>query len=384
MSTIIHDNVQCELILFRSVIFFVSRSEVWYKSTSFQPPKLIRTMAIRIALNGFGRIGRQITRLLFSQFGAGVELLAINSLETIDLAAHLLRYDSNHGIFEKSVTIDGSGHCLVIDGQPVRFLNQSDPSVLPWHQLEIDLVIEASGHLTHRHQAERHLQAGARKVLITAAAHSPDITLCLGVNHDAYRPDHHHIVSGSSCTTNCLAPAVKLLNDHFTIQSSLATFLHSYTSSQHLLDLGGKDFRRMRAAPRSIIPTTTSAAQQLPVVIPELIGRFDALAIRVPTPEVHLASFSALVRRHTTPDEIIAVFNQAASGPLKGILAVSDAPLVSIDFKGGIPSSVLDAASIKVVMGDMIQLMIWHDNESSYCQRIIALVRYMTAAQGRE
>lgn len=339
-------------------------------------------MAIRIALNGFGRIGRQITRLLVSEFGAGLELQAINSLEAIDLAAHLLRYDSNHGPFAKSVAVDDNGHSLVIDGRPIRFLNQPDPAILPWHQLGIDLVIEASGQLTHRHEAELHLQAGSRKVLITAAAHSPDVTLCLGVNHNAYRPDRHHIVSGSSCTTNCLAPAVKLLHDRLTIKSCLTTFLHSYTSSQHLLDLKGNDLRRMRAAPQNIIPTTTSAARQLPVVIPELIGKFDALAVRVPTPEVHLASVAALVERQTTAEELLALFNEAAAGPLQGILAVSDAPLVSIDFKGSIPSSVLDADSIKVIMGDMIQLMIWHDNESSYCHRIIDLVRYMVSAEG--
>jgi len=333
-------------------------------------------MAIKIAINGFGRIGRQITRLLSSTFGTGLELLAINSLEPIDVAAHLLRHDSNHGAFRESVAVDGQN--LVIGSKKgVRFLNLSDPRHLPWRQLGIDLVIEASGQSTERHQADLHLKSGARKVLITAAAQDPDITLCMGVNHSAYRLDLHHIVSGSSCTTNCLAPAAKLVNDRFHIQTCLATFLHSYTSSQHLLDLPGHDLRRMRGVGRNIIPTSTSSVQQIPEVIPELRGNFDAVAIRVPTPQVHLASFTALLHRSTTTDEILSVFNEAAANRLQGILAVSDAPLVSVDYKGSDPSCVLDAGSIKV-MDNMLQLMIWHDNESSYCKRMLDLVRYMT------
>ena len=333
-------------------------------------------MAIRIALNGFGRIGRELTRLLFSEYGTGLELVAINSLEGIECAAHLLRYDSNHGIFGLSVAACGPD--LVIADLPVRFLNQPDPSLLPWQELGVDLVIEASGQLTRRHQAEQHLTAGARKVVITAAAHSPDLTLCLGVNQGAYHADRHHIISASSCTTNCLGPALKVLHDCFTIQTGLATFLHSYTSSQNLLDLQrGDDLRRMRAAGRNLIPTTTSASQQLPEVIPELAGKFEALAIRVPTPEVHLATLTALVSRATTADEVVALFSEAAAGPLRGILAVSLDPLVSIDFKGSTPSALLDAATVKVIGGDLVQLMIWHDNESSYCKRVIDLVRYV-------
>ena len=334
-------------------------------------------MAIKIAINGFGRIGRQITRLLSSAFGTGLELLAINSLEPIDLAVHLLRHDSNHGAFPEPVAIEGQ-NLVIGDKKGVRFLNISDPRHLPWRHLGIDLVIEASGQ-TERHQADRHLEAGARKVLITAAAEAPDITLCMGVNHTTYRADLHHIVSGSSCTTNCLAPAAKLVNDRFHIQTCLATFLHSYTSNQHLLDLPGPDLRRMRGVGRNIIPTPTSSVQQIPEVIPELRGKFDAVAIRVPTPQVHLASFTALLHRSTTADEILAVFNEAAANWLQGIVAVSDAPLVSIDYKSSDPSCVLDAGSIKV-MDDMLQLMIWHDNESSYCKRMLDLVRYITGS----
>lgn len=335
-------------------------------------------MSIKIAINGFGRIGRQITRLLTSGNGAGLELRAINSLEPIDQAAHLLRYDSNHGIFtQQQVSTDGNN--LIIGEHKVPFINQPDPSLLPWRQMGIDLVIEASGSLTRGHAARLHRDAGAVKVLITAAADAPDITLCLGVNHTLYQPDDHHIVSGSSCTTNCLAPAVKVLHDEFTILSALATFLHSYTISQKLLDGHGPDLRRMRAAGHNIIPTTTSAREQLPKVIPELSGLFDALAIRVPTPEVHLAYLTAKIGRNVTPAEIITAFSTAAEGPLNGIIAICDQPLVSIDFKDSQPSSILDAASVKV-LDDVIQVMIWHDNESSYCKRMIDLVRYMSIA----
>ena len=336
-------------------------------------------MSIKIAINGFGRIGRQLTRLLSSKFGAGFELRAINSLETIDVASHLLRYDSTQGRFD--LPVKSAGHDLIIGQQAVRYLNQPDPRLLPWGQMGIDLVIEASGQLSDRPQAELHLRAGAKKVLITAAANSPDITLCMGVNHTAYQPDRHHIVSGSSCTTNCLAPAAKLVNDRFGIQSSLVTFLHSYTSSQHLLDLAGHDLRRMRATVPNLMPTTTSAAWQIPEVIPELIGKFDAIAIRVPTPEVHLAYFTALLRSRATNAELLAAFNEAAAGHLHGILAVSDAPLVSIDYRTCTPSCVLDAPSIKVI-DNMIQLLIWHDNESSYCKRMLDLVRYIAMPWG--
>ena len=335
-------------------------------------------MAIRIAINGFGRIGRQITRLLFSGFGKGVELRAINSLEPLECAAHLLRFDSNHGGFSLPVT--SRGQELIIAEQAISFYNQSDPGCLPWRELGIDLVIEASGQLRDRHQADQHLRAGARKVVITAAAHNPDLTLCFGVNQDSYRPEIHHIISGSSCTTNCLAPALKVLNDRIAISTCLATFLHSYTSNQNLLDLQqGNDLRRMRAAGKNIIPTTTSATQQLPEVIPELIGRFHAVAIRVPTPEVHLAYCTMSLSRHTTAQELLDLFSEAAQGSLNGILAITHAPLVSIDFKGAKHSSVIDSDTIKVINGDMVQLMIWHDNESSYCKRIIDLVRYVTS-----
>ncbi|MDD5760028.1 MAG: type I glyceraldehyde-3-phosphate dehydrogenase [Desulfobulbaceae bacterium] len=332
-------------------------------------------MAIKIAINGFGRIGRQITRLLSSGFGAGIELLAVNSLEPIDIAAHLLKYDSNHGPFPGSVAIEKRE--LVLCGGPgILFLNQADPRQLPWQEMGIDLVIEASGHATERQQANLHLLAGAAKVLITAAAHDPDITLCMGVNHQSYRPQQHHIISGSSCTTNCLAPAAKLINDHFHITTCLSTFLHSYTSNQPLLDLAGHDLRRMRGAGRNIIPTSTSSVQQIPEVIPELTDKFDAIAIRVPTPQVHLASFTALIEHSTTATKILDRCLEASTKQLQGILDVSDVPLVSTDYQSSDPSCVIDAGSIKV-MDNMLQLMIWHDNESSYCKRMLDLVRYI-------
>jgi len=332
-------------------------------------------MTIKIAINGFGRIGRQLTRLLSSEWGAGLQLVAINALEPLTTAAHLLRYDSTHGTFCQAVTSGGQG--LIIGEQPaIPFLNQPDPALLPWRALGVDLVLEASGQATDRLHASRHLQAGAQQVLITAAATEPDITLCLGVNHQSYRPGQHQIVSGSSCTTNCLAPAAKLINDTFGITSCLTTFLHSYTSNQHLLDLPGPDLRRMRGVGRNLIPTPTSSVQQIPEVIPELRGKFDAIAIRVPTPQIHLASMTALLKRPATAKEVRHCFLEAASGPLQGIVAVSEAPLVSTDYRGLTPSSVLDASSIKVI-DNLLQLMIWHDNESSYCKRMLDLVRYM-------
>jgi len=337
-------------------------------------------MTINIALNGFGRIGRQLTRLLSSEWGNGLRLVAINALEPLATAAHLLRYDSSQGTFAQAVSTMGQG-LIIAEQPPIPFLNQADTSRLPWSALEVDLVIEASGQATDRPSASRHLQAGARQVLITAAATNPDITLCLGVNQQDYRPSQHRIVSGSSCTTNCLAPAAKLINDTFRISSCLTTFLHSYTSNQHLLDLPGPDLRRMRGVGGNLIPTPTSSVRQIPEVIPELRGKFDAIAVRVPTPRMHLASMTTLIERPTTREEVLNCFREAAEGRLQGIVAVSEAPLVSTDALGMSPSCVLDAGSIRVI-GNLLQLMIWHDNESSYCKRMLDLVRYVGQSSG--
>ncbi len=334
-------------------------------------------MTIRITINGFGRIGRELTRIITSRPETDIELVAINSREDISLAAHLLRHDSNHGGFGPPVTT--ADDRLLIGGQPVIFLSQPDPARLPWRQLGVELVIESSGKFVGRVQAGRHLEAGSRRVLITAAAPDPDVTLCLGVNQARYRPERHLIVSASSCTTNCVAPVAKLLHDRFQLKALFVTFLHSYTSGQPLLDAGGPDLRLMRAAGLNLIPASTSAARQVPLVLPELAGRFHALSVRVPTPEAHLASLSAFTSRPVKASEVVAAFREAAAGDMAGIVAVSEAPLASCDLRGVSASSILDPESVKVVGGKLIQLLVWHDNESSYCQRVVDLVRYMVA-----
>ncbi|MDA8159327.1 MAG: type I glyceraldehyde-3-phosphate dehydrogenase [Desulfobacteraceae bacterium] len=334
-------------------------------------------MTIKIAINGFGRIGRELTRIITSRPETDIELVAVNSREDISLAAHLLRHDSNHGGFGPPVT--ATGDRLLIGGQQMLFLSQPDPARLPWRELGVELVIESSGQFVGRLQAGRHLEAGSRRVLITAAAPDPDVTLCLGVNQARYQPEHHRIVSASSCTTNCVAPVAKLLHDRFRLQALLVTFLHSYTSGQPLLDTGGPDLRLMRAAGLNLIPASTSAAQQVPMILPELTGRFHALSVRVPTPEAHLASLSAFISRPVEASEVLAAFREAAAGEMAGIVAVSEAPLASCDLRGASASSILDPESVKVVAAELIQLLVWHDNESSYCQRVVDLVRYMAA-----
>lgn len=335
-------------------------------------------MPTRIAINGFGRIGRQLTRQLLRASPGNLMICAVNTMEPIETAAHLLRYDSCYGQFTQKISL--ARQTLLTGEQSILFYHHSEPDRLPWRELGIDVVLECSGQATTGPGAAKHLAAGARKVLITAAALASDITLCMGVNHEQYDYSRHHIISGTSCTTNCLAPIAQLLDHQFGILSCLATFLHSYTGSQNLTDAAGSDLRRARAAAHNIIPTSTSAAHQLPLVLPALKGKFEAIAVRVPTPNTHLADFTAKLSRPTNQAEILALLQAAASQPpLKDIVAIDNSQLVSRDLIGSSYSSVVDAAHI-YVQEDFVKLLVWHDNEFSYCRRIIDLLGHIAAS----
>lgn len=333
-------------------------------------------MPTRIAINGFGRIGRQLTRQLLDPASTDFTLCAVNTIESIETAAHLLRYDSCYGQFP--LDISREHQTLRIGKHSIAFYHQNDPNQLPWKELGIDIVLECSGKTTSERSVQ-HIASGAKKVLITAAAHSPDITLCMGVNHARYNHDLHHVVSGTSCTTNCIAPVAKLIDDTLAIEAGHATFLHSYTNSQPLLDAVGSDLRRSRAAALNIIPTTTSATHQLPLVLPRLKGKFAAIAVRVPTPNTHLADFTVKVARPTTRAEILQIMEEASHSTMKGIVQIDRAQLVSRDIIGTSCSSVIDAENI-YVQDDFIKLLIWHDNEFSYCRRIIDLLSHLSAS----
>jgi glyceraldehyde 3-phosphate dehydrogenase len=290
--------------------------------------------------------------------------------------AHLFKYDSNYGRYPGSVE-KGEGE-LIIDGDRIRALSEKDPAALPWGDLGCDIVIESTGRFTDKETAGKHLVGGAKKVIISAPAKNEDITICLGVNEERYDPANHHVVSNASCTTNCLAPAAKVVNDRFGIQRALMTTIHSYTNDQQILDLPHKDLRRARAAAVSMIPTTTGAAKAVSLVIPELKGKFDGFAIRVPTPTVSLVDFVADLERPTTTEELIAAFDEAAaSDKMRGILGVSHEPLVSVDYRGDSRSSVIDALSTQVLGGTMAKIVTWYDNEWGYSCRVADLVKFM-------
>ncbi len=332
-------------------------------------------MTTRVAINGFGRIGRQVFKIIREKYGDSLEVVAINDLFSAEMNAHLFKYDSNYGKYPGTVEVkDGN---LVVDGDEIKVFAQRDPSQLPWGDLGIDIVIESTGVFRERDKAAMHLQAGAKKVIITAPAKGPDITIVLGVNHEKYDPENHHIVSNASCTTNCLAPAAKVVNDNFGIIRGVMTTVHAYTNDQRILDLPHKDLRRARAAAINIIPTTTGAAKAVALVIPELEGKFDGMAMRVPVSTVSVVDFVALVEKETTTEELLEAFRSAANGPLKGILGVSEEPLVSSDFKGDDRSSIVDALSTKVYGGNMVKVVSWYDNEWGYSTRVADLAKYM-------
>ncbi|MDI3328390.1 MAG: ArsJ-associated glyceraldehyde-3-phosphate dehydrogenase [Alicyclobacillaceae bacterium] len=328
---------------------------------------------MRMAINGFGRIGRNVFRAAFRR--PDVEIVAVNDLTDAETLAMLLKYDSVHGILEAEVEADGDA--LVVDGKRIRVLAERDPANLPWAELDVDVVVESTGAFRTRDKAKVHLLAGARKVIITAPAKDEDITVVMGVNEDRYDPERHFIVSNASCTTNCLAPVVKVVHQHFGIERGLMTTVHSYTNDQRILDLPHRDLRRARAAGLSIIPTTTGAARAVALVLPELEGKLNGMAMRVPTPNVSVVDLVADVQRPTTAEEVNAVLREAAEGPLEGILGYSDKPLVSKDFNGDPRSSVVDALSTMVIDGTMVKVVAWYDNEWGYSNRVVDLAAHM-------
>lgn len=331
-------------------------------------------MAIRVAINGFGRIGRNVVRAAKAS-GADVDFVAVNDLTDTRTLAHLLRYDSVHGRYPG--TVETSDRGIVVDGDEIVVLSERDPAALPWGEMGVDVVLESTGRFTNRADAAKHLTAGARKVIISAPAKDEDITVVLGVNEGRYDGDAHHVISNASCTTNCLAPVAKVLHERFGIVRGLMTTIHSYTNDQALLDVPHKDLRRARAAAMSMIPTTTGAARATSLVLPELKGKLDGLAIRVPTPDVSLVDLVAEVERSTTAEEVNAALREAASGPLRGILEVTDEPLVSVDFTGSSASSVVDAQSTSVMQGRMVKVLAWYDNEMGYSYRCVDLMQYV-------
>jgi glyceraldehyde 3-phosphate dehydrogenase len=333
-------------------------------------------MTVRVGINGFGRIGRQSLKALLER-APGVEVVAVNDLVDVPTNALLFKHDSTYGAYPGEVT--HTDDAVVIDGKAVKVLQVKDPSQLPWGDLGVDIVIESTGIFTDADKARAHIDAGAKKVIISAPAKGEDITIVLGVNEGTYDPDRHQIISNASCTTNCLAPAVKVVNDLAGIELGLMNTIHSYTNDQRILDVAHKDPRRARAAGQNIIPTTTGAAKALALVIPELKGKVDGFSLRVPTPTVSVVDFTALVRRPTSVEELNAAFRDAAAGPLKGILGVSDEPLVSTDFRGDARSSIIDAASTMVLGGTFIKVIAWYDNEWGYSCRIADLVALVAA-----
>ena len=332
-------------------------------------------MAIRVAINGFGRIGRNVLRSAKQSGRDDIDFVAVNDLTDAGTLAHLLQYDSVHGRYPGTVSVSKDG--LDVDGDEIRVLSERDPANLPWAELGIDIVIESSGRFTDRPSAAKHLDAGASKVIISAPAKQEDITIVLGVNQDAYDPDAHHVISNASCTTNCLAPVVKVITQELGFRHGLMTTIHSYTNDQRILDLPHKDLRRARAAAMSMIPTTTGAAKATGLVLPEVAGRIDGMAIRVPTPDVSIVDLVAEVERDTTAEEVNAAFKAAAAGPMSGILGVSETPLVSIDYTGDPHSSTVAAASTAVMQGRMVKVLAWYDNEWGYSSRVVDLVSFV-------
>ena len=332
-------------------------------------------MAVRVGINGFGRIGRQVLKAILDNYEDDLEVVAVNDLTDAHTLAHLFKYDSNYGVADLDVsTTDNS---IVIDGQEIRVYAERDPANIPWRDHEVELVIESTGFFTDAAKARAHLEAGAKKVIITAPAKNEDITIVLGVNEEQYDPARHHIVSNASCTTNCLAPVAKVLHENFGIKRGLMTTVHAYTNDQQLLDAPHRDLRRARAAALNIIPTTTGAARAVALVIPELKGKFDGFALRVPTSTVSIIDFVVELERGTTAEEVNETFRRAAEDELAGILGYTDEPLVSVDFRGDPRSAIVDGLSTMVVGDTMAKVVAWYDNEWGYSCRVADLAYYM-------
>jgi glyceraldehyde 3-phosphate dehydrogenase len=330
-------------------------------------------MAVRVGINGFGRIGRNIMRAALGD--KNIDFVAVNDLTNAKTLAHLLKYDSVLGNIDAKVEATGDG--IAVDGDAFKVLSMRDPAQLPWKDLGVDVVFESTGLFTNRADAAKHVDAGAKKVVITAPAKGQDLTVVLGVNEGTYDPAKHQVISNASCTTNCLAPMAKVLHQAFGIRKGWMTTIHSYTNDQQLLDLPHKDLRRARAAALSMIPTTTGAAAAVGEVLPELKGKLDGFAMRVPTPNVSVVDLAAIVDKKTSAEEVNAALKAAADGALKGILEYSTDELVSIDFKGNPRSSIIDAAYTKVMDGDFVKVLSWYDNEWGYSNRCVDLLRLM-------
>ncbi len=332
-------------------------------------------MSVRVAINGFGRIGRIILRAALQNPRGDLDFVAVNDLTDAATLAHLFKYDSVHGRFPGEVRVDGED--LVAGTERIRVLSERDPEALPWDELGVDVVIESTGLFRAHDQASKHLAAGAKKVIISAPGVDPDVTLVLGVNPADYDPDRHHIISNASCTTNCIAPVVKVLLDEFGFQHGLMTTVHSYTNGQRLLDLPHKDLRRARSAALSIIPTTTGAAKAVGLVLPTLRGKLDGMAMRVPTPDVSIVDLVATLSSDTTREDINAAFEAASRGPMKGILEYTEEPLVSVDFTGNPASSIVDAPLTSVIGGKLVKIISWYDNEWGYSNRCVDLASFV-------
>ncbi len=333
-------------------------------------------MAVRFAINGFGRIGRCILRAALSRH-EDIEFVALNDLDKPAVLAHLFKYDSIHRTWPGKVSADEKG--LTVDGKEIRVIAEKDPLALPWKSLGVDVVLECTGRFTERAAAEKHLTAGARKVVISAPAKNPDITLAYGVNHDQYEPKKHHIVSNASCTTNCLATTAKVLLDSFGIEKGLMTTVHSYTNDQRILDLVHEDLRRARAAALSMIPASTGAAKAIGEVLPTLKGKLNGLAIRVPTPNVSLVDLTVVTSKKTTAEEVNAAYRRAAEGKMSGILEYADLPTVSIDYNGNPHSAILDSTNTFVMDGNLVKVMAWYDNEWGFSNRMVDVAKFVAS-----
>ncbi len=335
-------------------------------------------MAIRVGINGFGRIGRQVLRAAKQQGVADLEFVAINDLTDTKTLAHLFKYDSVHGKYDGQVSADADS--ITVDGDKIRVLAERDPGKLPWKEMGVDIVLEATGFFTKAADAKKHMEAGAKKVIISAPATNEDITIVMGVNSDKYDAASHHIISNASCTTNCLVPMVKVVRDAFGFVHGSMVTIHSYTNDQNILDAPHKDLRRARAAAVSMIPTTTGAAKATSLVIPEVKGLIDGIAIRVPTPDVSLTDLTCVVERAVTVEEVNAAFKKASeSGPLEGVLDYSEVPLVSVDYITNPASCTLDALSTTVINGTLVKISGWYDNEWGYSSRCVDLLRFVGA-----
>ncbi len=332
-------------------------------------------MSVKVGINGFGRIGRNVFRVLLAD--DNIEVVAINDLTDAGTLAHLLKYDSVHGIC--AAEIEAKEHSIVVNGSEINISAERDPSNIPWDKKDVDVVLECTGLFTGRADAAKHLKGSVKKVLISAPAKEPDVTIVVGVNDSEYEPAKHNIISNASCTTNCLAPVAKVLNDQFGIKRGLMTTIHSYTNDQMILDLPHKDLRRARAAGLSMIPTTTGAAKAVSLVLPELKGKLDGMAIRVPTPNVSVVDLVVELEKETTIENLNGEIRKAAEGKMKGILQYCDEPLVSVDFNGNPHSSIFDAGSTSLIGGNMVKILSWYDNEWGFSNRMVDLLKIVTA-----